>query len=97
MRVSPRFLVRTFRWSTAGGAAALTLALTLGSGTALFALLDAGLGVSAVVSHDVTRRRAELALRLALGASPGQLRRSIAAGAVLIVGPGLLGGALRGD
>jgi ABC-type antimicrobial peptide transport system permease subunit len=48
----------------------------------LSALVLAGVGVYGVLSYAMTRRRRELAVRMALGARPGGVRR-------LVVGSGL--------
>jgi putative ABC transport system permease protein len=61
-------------------------------GFALLAIVLGGIGVFGVVAHDVAGRRAELALRLALGADPRRiLMRTLAQGAWM-VGAGLMVG-----
>jgi predicted permease len=64
-------------------------------GFALLAIVLAGIGLFGVVAHDVASRRAELALRLALGAGPRRiLLRTLGQGAAM-VGTGLaVGGVL---
>ena len=75
------------------------------SGFAVGALLLAAMGLFGIVSGSVTRRRHELALRLAVGADHGRLVRLVLGeGAVLVVAgvliglPGIYiaGGLLRG-
>jgi predicted permease len=53
-------------------------------------LLLAAIGLHAVASFEVARRRHEIGIRLALGASPGQVRRRIYS---VAIGPVLLGAA----
>jgi putative ABC transport system permease protein len=61
-------------------------------GFALLAIVLAGIGLFGVVAHDVASRRAELALRLALGADPMRiLLRTLGQGAWM-VGAGLVVG-----
>jgi putative ABC transport system permease protein len=61
-------------------------------GFALLAIVLAGIGLFGVVAHDVASRRAELALRLALGADPRRiLIRTLGQGAWM-VGAGLVVG-----
>lgn len=61
-------------------------------GFALLAIVLAGIGLFGVVAHDVASRRAELALRIALGAEPARiLIRTLGQGATM-VGAGLVAG-----
>jgi predicted permease len=61
-------------------------------GFALLAIVLGGIGLFGVVAHDVASRRAELALRIALGADPMRiLMRTLGQGAWL-VGAGLVVG-----
>jgi putative ABC transport system permease protein len=63
-------------------------------GFTVLAILLAGIGLFGVVAHDVAARRAELALRIALGAEPMRiLMRTLAQGAWM-VGVGLVVGAI---
>jgi predicted permease len=58
------------------------------------ALVLAAVGLYGVTAHAVSRRRTEIGVRLALGASPGGVVRSVLKPVVLLVGTGiLLGGA----
>jgi ABC-type antimicrobial peptide transport system permease subunit len=56
------------------------------------ALLLSGVGLYGVSSHAVTRRRAEIGIRLALGGQPGSVLRGILKGIALFV----LGGTAAG-
>ena len=79
--------------ASAGVAARRVLAATF-MGFALLAVVLAGIGLFGVVAHDVASRRAELALRLALGADPMRiLMRTLGQGA-WIVGAGLVVGGI---
>jgi predicted permease len=66
------------------------------SGMALFALALAALGVFGVVTYAVRARRAELGVRLALGASPGRLQRELLRWAVPWVALGVAVGLVAG-
>lgn len=56
------------------------------------ALVIGAAGIYSVVSYSVTRRRAELGVRLALGASPGRIRREVLRGGLVPVMIGILAG-----
>jgi predicted permease len=60
---------------------------------ALGALMLAAMGLFGVVASSVTRRRHELAVRLALGAGHGRVLRLVLAEGALLVGVGVLLGA----
>jgi predicted permease len=58
------------------------------------ALLLAGLGLYGITSYAVSRRRAEIGIRLALGAAPESVIRLVLARVGLLVGVGVLVGAV---
>jgi putative ABC transport system permease protein len=58
----------------------------------LLGLVLAALGVYAVMAVNIAQRRQELGIRLALGASPGRLARSVVRDALGMVLPGLVVG-----
>jgi putative ABC transport system permease protein len=60
------------------------------AGLALGALLLVAVGLFAVISGTVMRRRGELAIRLALGATHGRVMRLLLGEGALLVGVGLL-------
>jgi len=59
-------------------------------GLAIGALLLAAMGLFGVMSGSVTRRRGELAIRLALGATHGRVLRLVVGEGALLVGAGVL-------
>lgn len=64
------------------------------SAFAVLAVVLGAIGLFGVVAHDVARRRAELALRMALGADPMRiLRNTLRQGALMVAG-GLVAGAV---
>jgi putative ABC transport system permease protein len=64
-------------------------------GFALLAVVLSGIGLFGVVAHDIACRRAELALRVALGADPMRILSATLGQGALLVGAGLaLGGLL---
>jgi predicted permease len=64
------------------------------TGFASFALVLAALGVYALISYGVSQRRQEIGIRLALGASPGNVRASILRGTLILAAAGLGLGAI---
>jgi ABC-type antimicrobial peptide transport system permease subunit len=72
----------------------MTTATTLITGYALAALLLAVAGTYAVLAYLVSQRRRELAIRVALGASPRAIVALVARESALMVGLGLLAGLL---
>ena len=93
----PLFAMRTLDELVASNAARPRLHTGLTASFALLALLLGAVGVFGVVNYAVARRTPELALRLALGASPGQVVRELMRTGVWLYGLGLLlgiGGAL---
>jgi putative ABC transport system permease protein len=61
---------------------------------ALLALVLSGIGLFGVVAHDVASRRAELGLRIALGADPMRILRATVGQGVWMIGSGLAVGGL---
>src|SRR5207244_10631306 len=61
-------------------------------GFAGLALVLGAIGLFGVVAHDVASRRAELALRIALGADPMRILRATLGQGGLLVGSGLIVG-----
>jgi predicted permease len=66
----------------------------LSTGLGILALLLSGMGVYGVMAFLVSQRRREIGVRVALGAEPGRVLRSILASAFRMVIPGLAAGAL---
>lgn len=63
-------------------------------GFALLAVVLGGIGLFGVVAHDVGCRRAELALRIALGADPRRILSATLGQGALMVGSGLVVGGM---
>ena len=60
----------------------------------LLALLLAGLGLYGIVWYAVSRRRAEIGIRMALGATPANVARLVLSRTSLLVGTGITVGAV---
>jgi putative ABC transport system permease protein len=92
-RVDPRVAVgevRTMEEIVAGVLRQQQTSAALIAAVALGALLLASMGLFGVVSGSVTRRRHELAVRLALGAEHGRVLRLVIGEGLLLVGLGVL-------
>jgi putative ABC transport system permease protein len=61
---------------------------------AFTALLLAAIGLYGVIAYLVARRTNEIGIRMALGAAPRQVERSVVAGSMKLVGMGLAGGSV---
>jgi putative ABC transport system permease protein len=86
--------IRTMQSVIATSTAEPRLNAALLGAFATLALLLASVGVAGVVSYGVARRTPELAVRLALGASPGHTVRLVMTGALTLCVTGILGGAI---
>lgn len=71
------------------------LLMTLVGVLAAAAILLAAIGIHGLIAHSVAERRREFGIRLALGATPGQAARRVAAGGIVLsVAGAALGGVL---
>ncbi len=75
---------------TAVGLLPQRMAGILSTSLSLLALLLSGMGVYGVMAYTVSRRRREMGIRLALGAAPRRVLRSIVWGAFRMALPGLI-------
>ncbi|HEV8039018.1 MAG TPA: ABC transporter permease [Bryobacteraceae bacterium] len=67
--------------------------VTLAGGFAVFALILASLGIYALISYSVTQRTQEIGIRMALGASAGDLQAGIIFETLRLAAAGMLVGA----
>jgi hypothetical protein len=88
----PTYEIHSLREIVRGARAQMETATQLMSAYAIAALLLAVAGTYAVLSFLVAQRRRELAVRLALGASPGEIVSLIARESGAMIGLGLIGG-----
>ena len=79
---------------TSPGVPARRLLTAVFTGFALLAVVLSAIGLFGVAAHDVARRRAELAVRVALGAAPSRILRATMGQSALVVGCGLVSGGL---
>jgi len=68
--------------------------VTLLGGFAVFALILASLGIYALISYSVTQRTQEIGIRMALGASAGDLQSGILLETLRLAGIGILVGGI---
>lgn len=85
----PLYNMRSFDEVRAASLADRRLVMTLMLALGGIAILQAAVGLYGVMSYAVQRRRRELGIRIALGASPGQVRAN-----VLLAGATLAGGGI---
>jgi ABC-type antimicrobial peptide transport system permease subunit len=64
------------------------------SGFAGFALILASLGIYALISYSVSQRTAEIGIRMALGASPGEVQAGVLKQTLKLAAIGLVAGTL---
>jgi len=88
----PLFGVRTQRERVSEAMRPERLFALLVSGFAVLALLLAAVGIYGTLAYQVSRRTAEIGLRLALGAGPLDIARLVGREAVVPVGLGVLAG-----
>lgn len=96
-RIDPRQPVAEFstmRRAMAGSAAEPRLNSLVLASFATLALLLASVGVAGVVSYGVSQRTPEIAVRLALGSSPGQAVRLVMRAGLALCAAGIAGGLL---
>jgi predicted permease len=88
----PVFDVRTLEAYVAGAVAPRRFALALLATFAALGLTCAAVGLYGVVSWEVGRRTRDLGLRMAVGAAPERVLRSVLAGGLRLAAGGVLGG-----
>jgi putative ABC transport system permease protein len=86
----PVYDVRTMRGFVSTVVERPRLAAWLLGGFAVLALMLASVGVAGLVAYAVTRRRPELAIRLALGATPGRVTAEVTRAHLGVCAIGLL-------
>ncbi len=95
-RVNPDVAVTLWTVSDQVNAALVQERMTaiLGAFFGGLALVLAGLGLYGVTSYAVARRRGEIGIRMALGASPSGIRRLVLSRVVVLVGTGVVIGTM---
>lgn len=90
--VPPRFRTFTQIYATTLGARRFNL--TLVGAFAATALILAVAGIYGVMAYSVTRRRREIGVRIALGATPGAVMRSVLGHGLVTIAVGVVAGTL---
>jgi ABC-type antimicrobial peptide transport system permease subunit len=88
----PLFDVRTMTAIAAGSMAQLSFAIIVLGAAALVTLLLGAVGLYGVMAYVVSLRTRELAVRIALGATPGAVVRMLTAQGVTVTAFGVAGG-----
>jgi len=88
----PIFNVETMRDVVRASTARLSFTLAAMTAAAVVTLLLGAIGLYGVIAYTVALRTRELGIRIALGADPGSLARSVVLRALAVAGSGVLGG-----
>jgi hypothetical protein len=89
---APTFEVRPMTDVLRASTARLSLTLMLMSAAAAITLALGAIGLYGVTAYMVALRTRELGIRIALGADPRRLARSVASGGLQLIGVGVLAG-----
>jgi hypothetical protein len=88
----PIFNIETMRDIVRASTARLSLTLALMSAAAAITLLLGAIGLYGVMTYMVALRTREFGIRIAIGADPNQLARSVALGGMKLLASGVAGG-----
>ncbi len=85
--VSPPRSLRSHIESELGGPLIISRVLTL---IGVLALVLSAIGINGLIAHDVSQRRREIGIRMALGAAPSRVVGSVTLGGMAVAGLGLV-------